>query len=462
MKPKVLIIEDDTAASLQLQWALGEDYEILLAQDRASALNSFRVHRPTVSLLDLGLPPHADDPSEGLAVLADIRRLDHSAKVIVFSGLGGKDTAIRAVGAGAHDFLQKPVRIHELKYLLRHCEHVDALERQYRESSHGLQGEQTPELLGRSPAMKEVLDCLGKLAPTEASALFVGESGTGKAMAARAIHRQSSRSSGPFVVLDCSALPEDLLERDLFGQERDPVSGAHRPQPGRIELAAGGTLFLKGVNALSPRLQVKLCLYLHEHVLEHVGGGGSLRPDVRVIAALNADLAPGCVPADLREDLFYQLGVVVIRMPALRERPEDLPLLAQAFLERFALRYGRPKARIEPAALRELQRYDWPGNVRELEIAIKRAVIMSEREWLTLRDFDLPTRQSLAGLGSPRPARPCVEKEVLLKALRRHHDKIAPAAAELGISRPTFYAWMERLGLRRANRKSSEADPDNS
>lgn len=458
MKPRILIIEDDEAIRSQLKWALAEDYEVLLAQDRVSAVDTFRTKKPEVALLDLGLPPHIDDPSEGLAVLTSIRSLDRSAKVIVVSGLTGREAALRAVGEGAHDFLHKPVEIAELRSLVRHCQHVAALEREYQELQQDSRSDTVEVLVGDSLLMKEVFACIRKVAATHAQVLILGESGSGKETAARAIHRQSDRSGAPFMAIDCDALPEDLIESELFGQETDPITGTHLERPGRIELAAGGTLFLDAVGELPPCLQVKLLRFLQDQVVERVGGRESICLDTRIIAGANADLTKDVPAAKFRGDLYYRLAVVVIRMPALREHKEDIRLLAQAFLQRFAAQYGKQAVRIDPAALRTMEQYSWPGNVRELENCVRRAVILSEGDCLHVQDFDVPAPTTPAEAGDLRGARQNAERETILRALRRHHDKISPAAEELGISRPTFYALMAKLGIQRSSNPPETPD----
>jgi len=455
----VLIVEDDEAMRSQWQWALADDYDVLLAGDRASAVETFCAHRPELSLLDLGLPPRTHDPSEGMAVLARIRSLDRQAKVIVISGLTDSgENAIRAVGEGACDFLSKPVPIAELKLLLQHCHHVATLEREFLARQQGSEDPDFEGLHGRSPQMQEVFAAIRKVAPADAPVFILGESGTGKETAARAIHRLSARGRGPFVAVDCSAIPPELLETELFGEEEGGSGGASSRRPGRIELASTGTLFLHGVAELPLSSQVRLLRLLQNRQIERVGSHESISVDTRVIAAANADPATALAAGQLRSDLYYLLAVVVLRLPPLRELKEDIHLLAGMLLHKFSELYHKPSLQLGAEARRALERYPWPGNVRELENCLKRAVIMAERDTLGEADLDLP-----AAVPAPPPAatglreaRQGTEREMILRALQRHHGRIAPAAAALGISRPTFYALMHRLGIRR----SSDSAPD--
>jgi two-component system NtrC family response regulator len=306
-------------------------------------------------------------------------------------------------------------------------------------------------MLGSSPSMQEVFASIRKVATTEASVLILGESGTGKEMVAQAIHRCSARKAGPFVPINCGAIPENLLESELFGHEKGSFTGAHMQRKGRIELAEGGTLFLDEIGELPPLLQVKLLRFLQEQTIERVGGRTSLPINTRVLAATNADLKQAMAEGGFREDLYYRLAVISLRLAPLRERPADVAVLAQAFLQKFGAQNKRENLRFQPQALHAMQKHRWPGNVRELENRVKRAVIMAEGRRVTAADLELA--DALAG-GPPvtlRDARETAEREVVQQALTRHGGKIAPAAADLGISRPTLYELMEKLGLKRDN-----------
>jgi len=319
MKPRLLIVDDDEEIRTQMKWALSQEYEVTLAEDRASALEAFGDQRPPVVLLDLGLPPHPGTPEEGLAALSEIVAQDSRAKIIIVSGQGEKNNALEAIGAGAYDFLAKPVDVEELKIILKRTFYVAGLEKDYRELQEQVQGDTFEGMLGTSPQMQEVFGSIRKVATSDAPVLVLGESGTGKEMVALAIHRRSPRKGGPFVAINCSAIPETLLESELFGHEKGSFTGAHVQRKGRIESAAGGTLFLDEIGELPALLQVKLLRFLQEQRLERVGGRTEIQVDTRVVAATNVELKKAIVDGRFREDLFYRLAVVVINLPPLRQ-----------------------------------------------------------------------------------------------------------------------------------------------
>jgi two-component system NtrC family response regulator len=447
MNPKLLIVDDDEEIRTQMKWALAQDYEIVLAEDRVSAGETFRSAHPAVVLLDLGLPPNPGNSIEGLATLSELLALDRLAKIIIITGQGEKEIALQAIGAGAYDFLSKPVEMDELKFLLKRCFHVAQLETEYREMQQLLQGDAFEGLLGNSVPMRAVFDTIRKVATTDAPVLILGESGTGKEMAAKAIHQKSARKDGPFIAINCSAIPETLLESELFGHEKGSFTGAHAQRKGRIESAGGGTLFLDEIGEIPLPLQVKLLRFLQEQCIDRVGGRQSIQIDTRVIAATNADLKKGMAAGTFREDLFYRLAVVQIVLPPLRERENDIRFLAQSFLARFAAQSNKKGMVFDQDALRALNRHSWPGNVRELENCVRRAVIMAEGKRLTAQDLELASAAAGANVTSLKEARETVEREVIQQALRKHLGKIAPAAAELGISRPTLYELMEKLNI---------------
>jgi len=459
MKPQLLIIDDDEAIRTQMKWALSQDYDVHFAEDRKQALEAFEANPPTVTLLDLGLPPRPNECDEGLATLADILALDSAAKVIVISGQSEKQNALQAVGAGAYDFLCKPIEIEELKLLLRRCVHVVELEKEYRELQQRKRPEIFEEMLGTSPQMQTAFALIRKVAATNAPVLLLGESGTGKEMAAAAIHRRSARKEGPFVAINCNAIPENLLESELFGHEKGAFTGAHMQRKGMIESANGGTLFLDEIGELPPPIQVKLLRFLQEQRLQRVGGRQEIQIDTRLVAATNADLKHLIETGKFREDLYFRIAVVTVRLLPLRERGEDVVFLAQEFLQRYAREIGRAGLVFTPDALRALKRYSWPGNVRELQNRVKRAVIMASGSRVTASDLEL--EHESPGIPTAaltlRQARENIEREMVQQALRRNAGRITSAAAELGISRPTLYELMEKLGISkdRANANSS-------
>jgi two-component system NtrC family response regulator len=449
LKPTLLIVDDDEDIRAQLKWALCADYEVLQAEDRVTALEVLREKRPTAVLLDLGLPPQPATSQEGFAALTQFLAYDSRLKVIILSGQGEKDNALRAVGEGAYDFLCKPPDLDEIKVILKRACHVANLEKEYCDLQQHFLGDTFEGMLGTSPPMQAVFDSIRKVATSDATVLILGESGTGKEMAARAIHRRSARRSGPFVAINCAAIPETLIESELFGHEKGSFTGAHMQRPGRIETASGGTLLLDELGELPLSLQVKLLRFLQEQTIERVGGRKEIHVDVRLITATNVDLKKAMHEGKFREDLYYRVAVIAIKVPPLRERSGDLRVLAQAFLRRFAEENGRDALKFGPDALRAIDQYHWPGNVRELENQIRRAVIMVEGRTVKAEDLELADPSAVTPGRGLKEAREAVERQMVLDALRRHGGKITSAAAELGISRPTLYELMEKLAIQK-------------
>jgi two-component system NtrC family response regulator len=449
MNPKLLIVEDDEEIRTQMKWALANDYDIVLAGDRASAVEAFQAARPLVVLLDLGLPPHPAGPEEGLATLAELTALEGLTKVIVITGQGEKGIGLRAIGGGAYDFMAKPVETEELKIVLKRVFHVARLERENRQMQQEARPNLFEGMLGTSAAMRNLFETIRKVATTDAPVLLLGESGTGKEMAAQAIHQCSARKKEPFVAINCSAIPETLLESELFGHEKGSFTGAHAQRKGRFEAAIGGTLFLDEIGEIPLPLQVKLLRFLQEQFIERVGGRQPIPIDARIITATNADLKKGLEDGTFREDLFYRLAVVKISLPPLREREDDIRLLAQFFLQRFSDQAGKAGLAFDQKTMSALSRNPWPGNVRQLENCIRRAVIMAEGKRLTLRDLELPAATPGSTGTTLKDARERLEKEMIQNILRKHGGKIAPAAVELGVGRPTLYDLMDKLGIAR-------------
>ena len=450
MKPKLLIVDDDEEIRTQMKWALAADYEVTLAEDRPTAIEAFRSAQPPVVLLDLGLPPHPGNPEEGLATLSALHALDRLVKVIIISGQGEKHNALRAIGASAYDFFTKPVEMDELKFLLKRCFQVVQLEKEYAEMQQLVATDSFEGMLGTSPVMRPIFESIRKVATTDAPVLILGESGTGKEMAARAIHQKSHRKNGPFIAINCSAIPETLLESELFGHEKGAFTGAHMQRKGRIETANDGTLFLDEIGEIPLPLQVKLLRFLQEQTIERVGGRSEIQINARVVAATNVDLRKVMAAGTFREDLFYRLAVVSLTLPPLRERDNDVRLLAQFFLNRFAASVNKTNLAFDPDAIRALNKHPWPGNVRELENCIRRAVIMADGRRVSARDLELDSSNLGANVVTLKDAREAVERQMVQQALRKHGGKIAPAAVELGLSRPTLYELMDKLGISRA------------
>ena len=449
MKTKLLIVDDDEDIRTQMKWALANDYEPLTAEDRVGALAAFTAHRPTVTLLDLGLPPRPNEPDEGLAALSALLGLDPLAKVIIVSGQGDKQNALRAIGAGAYDFLCKPVDMDELRLLLQRCVYVAELEQEYRALQYSVRADVFEGILGASPKMQAVVDFIRKVAPTNAPVLILGESGTGKEMVAQALHHQSAQKSGPFVAINCNTIPENLLESELFGHEKGAFTGAHSQRKGHIETAAGGTLFLDEIGELPASVQVKLLRFLQEKCFQRVGGRQEIQSDARVLAATNRNLQEHVASGQFREDLYFRLAVVVVTVPPLRERGDDIVLLAKAFLHNYSVEHAKPGLTFATDALRALNLHRWAGNVRELQNRVRRAVIMADGKRVTARDLELTDTLSALPPQTLKEARETVEREMVRGALQRHRGRITPAALELGITRPTFYELMERLGIAR-------------
>jgi two-component system, NtrC family, response regulator len=461
-KPKILIIDDDEEIRTQMKWAVAADYTVALAGDRKEAIIRFQEHRPQVVLLDLGLPPNPNDTTEGMATLSALLTVDRSAKVIIISGQSDRENAMRAIGAGAYDFLSKPLDLEQLRLLLQRCFFVSALERDYRQ----LQDEERPGMfegiLGSNEKMEEVFRTVGKVAKATAPVLILGESGTGKEMIANAIHRRSAFKNKPFVAINCNAIPENLIESELFGYEKGAFTGANTQKIGLIETAEGGTLFLDEIGDLPPPVQVKMLRFLQEKRIQRVGGRQEIEVDARVLAATHVDLTAAIKEGRFREDLYFRLAVVVCKLPPLRDRGEDVILLAQDFLKRFGKQNGRENLSYDPAALKAIARHPWPGNVRELQNRVQRAVIMADSRRITCEDLEIGSSAAGGETGVPlnggpkadfsqagglKEARETLERELVNQALNRNDGNISAAAKELGVSRPTFYELMNKLGI---------------
>ena len=449
MNPKLLIVDDDEEIRTQMKWALAKDYEVTLAESRTTAVEAFRAAQPMVVLLDLGLPPNPNTPEEGLATLSELLGLNPLVKVVIISGQGEKENALRAIGSGAYDFLTKPVDMEELKFLLKRSFHTAQLEKEYNEMQKLVRGDVFEGVLGESTAMRAIFDSIRKVATTDAPVLILGESGTGKEMAAKALHQRSNRKDGPFIAINCGAIPETLLESELFGHEKGAFTGAHVQRKGRIESANAGTLFLDEIGEIPLALQVKLLRFLQEQTIERVGGRQSIQINTRVVAATNVDLKKAMAAGKFREDLYYRLAVVQVSLPPLRERENDVRLLAQYFLNRFAAEVNKPNVTFDAEAIRALNRHAWPGNVRELENCVRRAVIMAEGKRVTAKDLELNSSGMGPNVTTLKDAREAVERQMVQQALKKHGGKIAPAAVELGMSRPTLYELMDKLGISR-------------
>ena len=440
-KPKLLIVEDDEAIRTQLKYALRDDFTILFAEDRSDAVTAVKGEQPAVVSLDLGLPPHPDGAEEGLQALDQIMKTAPDTKVIVLTGNGDRENAIRAVQLGAFDYHQKPIQLGDLKVVLQRAAHLRTLEAEGEKRANEAAIE-FADMLGHTPAMREIFAVVSRIARTDVTVLIQGESGTGQELLARAIHAASPRRNRPFVAINCGAIPETLLESELFGHEKGAYTGAHIQRKGKLELADGGALFLDEIGEMSVPLQVKLLRFLQEREIERVGGRELLSVDARIIAATNKDLKVELQAGRFREDLFYRLSVVNLKLPPRRERGEYVVLIANALLQR-SCKVHRRKLRFGGAALEAIARYPWPGNIRELENTVERAVIMARAKLIEARDLgiDIPEGVDLASL---RQARDRAEREALVDALVKTRGNISQAAKLLGVSRPTFHGLIAK------------------
>ncbi len=448
-KPTILIVDDDEEIRSQMKWALLDQYRVHEAGSREAAVELVKSQSPAVVCLDLGLPPQPADVEEGFQALDEIVSIDHDVKVVVITGQGEREFALRAIGQGAYDFFSKPIDIDILRVVLSRACHVYELEKEQSRlrASRGTEGFEG--MIGASPVIEEVFSMIRKVANSGAPVLLIGESGTGKELAARAIHRRSAQSRGPFVPINCGAIPENLLESELFGHEKGAFTGAHAQRPGQIESARGGTLFLDEIGELPLPLQVKLLRFLQDGQIQRVGGRQLIDVDARIVAATNVDIDAALKEGRFREDLYYRLAVVLVTIPPLRERGEDIPLLASAFLQRYAEENRHKVTGFSVEARRAISEYNWPGNVRELENRVRRAVIMAEQRRVSLQDLGLTSSYARYESMTLREAREAVERELVEAALSRSDGNMSRAAEELGISRPTLYELIEKLGIER-------------
>ncbi len=446
-KPKLLIIDDDEDLRTQMKWALVNEYDVTLAEDRPSAIAAMHKDQPMVVTLDLGLPPLPAGVEEGFAALDEILGDYADTKVIIITGRSEKEYALRAVDQGAYDFFYKPIQIDELKVVLHRAFHVAQLEQEQKALRQRLSGDNFEGMIGTNQKMQDVFTKIRKVASTDEPVLILGESGTGKELVARALHNLSLRQAGKFVAINCGAIPENLIESELFGHEKGAFTGAHIQRKGKFEMADGGTLFLDEVGELPQNLQVKLLRFLQDGMVERVGGRETIPINTRVVAATNRDLKEAMKDGKFREDLFFRLGVISITLPPLRERNEDILHLAKAFLDRYAQANKKKIRGFTNRALDAIEQYLWPGNVRELENRIKRAVIMTDEKKITAEDMEIAGPLYKQERLSLKDARDLVEKEMVVKAMARNDGNLTKASMELGVSRPTLYDLMEKYGI---------------
>jgi len=446
-RQRLLVVEDDVGLQKQLRWSL-DGYEMAFASRREEALAALRRFEPQVVLQDLGLPPDAAGTAEGLACLADILSISPSTKVIVVTGNADRDGALEAVRRGAYDFYQKPVDLEVLRLIIDRAFRMASLEDENRRLARLAHQSPVEGLIASDETMLRLCRTLEKVAPTDVTVIILGESGTGKELIARALHKLSGRKEGRFVAINCAAIPETLLESELFGHEKGAFTGAHRQTAGKVELADGGTLFLDEIGDMPASLQAKLLRFLQERVIERVGGRQEIPVDVRVVCATNQDVSALIAEGRFREDLYYRVSEVSLQVPALRERKADLVVLAKVFLQRFSRQFGTDVRGYSRDALAALEQYPWPGNVRELENRIKGAVILAEGPLVTSEELGLEPRTNDVLAYSLREIRAKAERQAIISALAASGENLSRAADLLGVSRPTLYDLMAKLDIR--------------
>ncbi|MFN5510933.1 MAG: PEP-CTERM-box response regulator transcription factor [Burkholderiales bacterium] len=445
-RPILLMVEDDRGLQKQMRWSF-DAYEVVFAEDHDSALAAIRRHDPAVMTLDLGLPPHPDTTDEGFRILSAALEIKPALKVIALTGQHDRANALRAIGLGAYDFFAKPFEPEVLSLVIARAFRLSELEAENQRLLQVQGTESIPGLISRDPVLLKLARQIERLAPTQAGVLITGESGTGKEIMARALHSGSSRKSKRFVAINCAAIPDALLESELFGYEKGAFTGAARTTPGKVETADGGTLFLDEIGDLPMALQAKLLRFLQERVIERIGGRQEIPVDVRVVCATHRNLQERIQSGDFREDLYYRLSEMVLHLPPLRDRTGDPALLAHAFVQRFGAANGRSRLKLSEDALDAIAHHAWPGNVRELENAIKRAVIMADGDSIKADDLGLAVGTEVV-VPTLREVRDEAERNAVLKAMARSDNNIVRAAELLGVSRPTLYDLLNRFGLR--------------
>ncbi len=443
----LLVVEDDKGLQSQLRWCF-DGYQVEIAGDREGAITLLRRYEPGVVLLDLGLPPDPGGVTEGLATLREILSLAPETKVIVVTGDHDRANAVKAIAMGAYDFYQKPVDPDILSLIVDRAYHVYELERENRRLQSGRENMPLDGIIATSQPMLEACRTVEKVAQTDITVLLLGASGTGKELFARALHQLSPRRKKRLVAINCAAIPDNLLESELFGYEKGAFTGANRQTRGKIEYADGGTLFLDEIGDMPLDLQAKMLRFLQERVIERIGGREEIPVDVRIVCATHQDLPRLIEEGRFREDLYYRISEITIQIPSLKEREEDLLVLARAFLERFNQEQGRSLKGFDEEAVRAMEQHDWPGNVRELESRVKRAAILADGRYITAEDLGFT-----AGDEAPQPfnlkqVREEAERKAIQRAMARANDNITEAARLLGITRPTLYNLLEKHGLR--------------
>lgn len=451
MKKKLLIVEDDPGLQSQMRWCF-DNTEVHVASDREAALTILRREEPQVVTLDLGLPPDPGGSTEGFQALEDILRLAPNTKVIVVTGREEKENAVKAIGLGACDFFQKPLDADILSFIVDRAFRLFELEKENQELSTGSSSSKLAGVIASSPKMLEICRMIEKIAPADVTTLLLGETGTGKEVLAKAIHQLSSRKDKPFSAINCGAIPENLLESELFGHEKGSFTGATSLKQGKIELANGGTLFLDEIGDMPMSLQVKLLRFLQERVIERVGGVKEIPVDVRVVCATHQNIQQHIAQNLFREDLYYRVSEISLNIPPIREREGDAIIIAQVLLKSFIQQMKRPQLSFSEDAMRAIKSYSWPGNVREIINKVKRAVIMADDKKVTAADLELCDLSAIADEAlNLRQIRDAAEKTAVTQAIQAAQNNMAQAARLLGITRPTLYNLTEKFGINTAD-----------
>ena len=450
-RPPLLIVEDDPALQRQMKWAF-DQYESVTAADREGALAQLRRVQPAVVTMDLGLPPHPDDPSEGFQLLQEMLAVAPDTKVIVLTGQNDRDNALKAIALGAYDFYSKPFQPEILALIIERAFRLHDLQAENKRLQSAQPQGPLSGILTRDPQMLRVRGIVERVAPTNATVMLLGESGTGKELLARGVHELSDRKNARFVAINCAAIPENLLESELFGYEKGAFTGASKQTPGKIEVAHRGTLFLDEIGDLPSALQAKILRFLQGRTIERIGGREEIPVDVRVVCATHQDLTAMIKEGRFREDLYYRLAEIVINIPPLRDRKGDAALLAHAFVRQFADEHRRGSMTLLPDALSAIESYPWPGNVRELQNCTKRAVIMADRPALQAADFGLAPTNPDNEVKTLRQVRDEAEKDAIIRVLSWVNGNMSRAADLLGVSRPTLYDLINRFGLKELER----------
>jgi putative PEP-CTERM system response regulator len=443
---KVLVVDDDLGIQKQLKWCL-TDYDLIFADDRASTINALRRHEPSVVTLDLGLPPDPTNASEGLKALEEILALAPHTKVIVVTGNNDKVNALKAIELGAYDFYEKPIDSDTMKILVTRAQQMSALEAENRRLQYAKPA--MGRIIGESQSIQAVCRRAEKIARTDITTLLLGESGTGKEVFARSIHEASPRADKPFVAINCASIPENLLESELFGYEKGAFTGANKTTLGKVETAQGGTLFLDEIGDMPIGLQAKMLRFLQERVIERIGGRSEIPVDLRVVCATHRDLQTMVANETFREDLFYRVGEMVISIPPLRERDQDVLLLAKTFLNQYAEDFNSKVKGFSEEAQLAIVSYDWPGNIRQLQNKLKSAVILADGQMIQVDDLSLPQGgvQVTPKILNLRAVREDAESKAIRGAYSQAEQNMSRTAELLGVTRPTLYSLIEKYNL---------------